>query len=171
MWGEEWEGKSILCSCDNEAVVDIINTGTSKDPTAMGLMRCLYFITAKFNLLISAIHVAGKANGLADALSRNNVPLFLSSFPQDDQQETLIPEALIKLLVDSKPDWTSQSWSSMFNSIFRHRCQRTQCVHTPQAFVDTPTSAPSTDTSHSPLQNQHSASSSASLGNGNSSIN
>ena len=48
IWGEEWEEKSILCRCDNEAVVHIINTGTSRDPVAMGLMRCLFFISAKY---------------------------------------------------------------------------------------------------------------------------
>ena len=30
--GAEWANKSILCHCDNEAVVHIINSGTSKDP-------------------------------------------------------------------------------------------------------------------------------------------
>ena len=43
IWGEEWEEKSILCRCDNVAVVHIVNTGTSRDPVAMGLMRCLFF--------------------------------------------------------------------------------------------------------------------------------
>ena len=64
VWGKHWENKSILCRCNNEAVVHIINTGTSKDPTAMGLMRCLYFIAAKFNLLLSATHLAGKQTAL-----------------------------------------------------------------------------------------------------------
>ena len=35
MWGKDWENKSILCRCDNEAVVHIVNTGTSRDPVAM----------------------------------------------------------------------------------------------------------------------------------------
>ena len=46
VWGAQWQGKSMLCRCDNEAVVAIINTGTSKDCEAMPLMRCLFFITA-----------------------------------------------------------------------------------------------------------------------------
>ena len=65
MWGKDWENKSILCRCDNEAVVHIINTGTSRDPVAMSLMHCLYFISARFNLLLSAVHIAGAANRLA----------------------------------------------------------------------------------------------------------
>ena len=56
IWGPNWFNKSILCWCDNKAVVHIINTGTSKDPQVMGLMRCLHFIAARFNFLLSAIH-------------------------------------------------------------------------------------------------------------------
>jgi hypothetical protein len=54
IWGADWANRSILCHCDNEAVVHILNSGMSKDPLVMGLMRCLHFITAKFNLLLSA---------------------------------------------------------------------------------------------------------------------
>lgn len=53
IWGPQWYNKSVRCLCDNEAVVHIIiNTGTSKHPAIMSLMRCLYFITAKHNTLI-----------------------------------------------------------------------------------------------------------------------
>ena len=72
IWGPDWVGKAVLCQCDNEAVVYIINTGTSKDPYVMGLMRC---ITARFDLLLRATHIAGIDNSLADALSRNNFTL------------------------------------------------------------------------------------------------
>ena len=68
VWGPAWVNKSILCRCNNKAVVNILNTSTSKDPTAMDLMRCLHFIAAKFNLLISAVHLAGKANSLEHSI-------------------------------------------------------------------------------------------------------
>ena len=126
VWGKYWENKAILCRCDNEAVVHIVNTGTSRDPVAMGLMRCLYFIAAKFNMLLSATHLAGKANSLADALSRNNAALFLSNYPQANHQGTPIPEALTDLLVGTQPDWTSPTWSSKFNFIFKQPCPITQ---------------------------------------------
>ena len=32
-WGPDWVGNAVLCQCDNKAVVYIINTGTSKDPS------------------------------------------------------------------------------------------------------------------------------------------
>ena len=163
IWGEEWEEKSILCRCDNEAVVHIVNTGTSRDPVAMGLMRCLFFISAKYNLLLSATHIAGTANGLADALSRNNLPSFLSNYPQANPLGTAVPDSLVNLLVGSKPDWTSPSWSGMFSSIFNRRYHNPQCAPTLQGNEDTTTFALAPVTIHSPPQSQSCANLSASL--------
>ena len=137
IWGTGWANKSVLCRCNNEAVVSIINFGTSKDPTVMCLIRCLYFIAAKFNLLISAVHLAGSANGLADALSRNNRVSFLINHPQANHLPSPIPAELLDLLVHSKPDWISPSCSKMFNSIFNQPSPQTQCVPTPLAIADT----------------------------------
>ena len=113
----------------------------------MGLMRCLYFIATKFKLLILATYLAGKANTLADALSRNNASYFLCTFSQAPRQIATIPTALTDLLVGTKPDWTSPSWSKMFKSIFNQPLQRAQCAHTHQATTGTPCSAPAVATS------------------------
>ena len=161
VWGTEWEYKSVLCRCDNEAIVNIINTGTSRDPIAMGLMRCLCFIAAKFKVLISATHLAGKANTLADALSCNNASHFLCTFPQAPRQSTPIPAALTDLLVGTKPDWTSPSWSRIFSSIFKQPSPKAQCTPIPQATTGIPISAPATAISPFLLQRLPSASSSA----------
>ena len=114
VWWLNWFNKSILCRCDNEAVVHIIDTGTSKDPQVMGLMRCLYFIAECFKLLLSAAHVSGVSNSLADTLSCNNLPFFLNT----TCRPLALPMALLNLLVHSKPDWMSPSWSSLFNNTF-----------------------------------------------------
>ena len=140
IWGVNWANKSILCRCDNEAVVYIINSGTSRDPKVMALIRCLHFIIARHNLLLSATHIAGTENTLADALSRNNLPLFFAHLPQVNRRPSPIPPALIDLLVHSKPDWTSRSWSSMFSTIFMQLSPQTQSVPTPLASDATPTS-------------------------------
>ena len=47
VWGSTWRGRTVLAQCDNMAVVDIINRGTSRDKTVMHLVRCLAFIKAK----------------------------------------------------------------------------------------------------------------------------
>ncbi len=62
--------------CDNTAVVNTLNSITSKDKEVMHLLRCLAFITAKFQFIIMASHLPGQLNTAADALSRNRVIVF-----------------------------------------------------------------------------------------------
>ena len=57
---------------DNAAVVAVINSGSSRENSLMHLMCCLTFIMAKYNFVVSAAHIRGIHNDLADALSRNN---------------------------------------------------------------------------------------------------
>ena len=120
LWCNALANKTILCLCDNEAVVSIINTGTSRDQAVMGLMRCLHFIAARFNLLLTATHISGASNISADALYRNNLPLFFFNNPHAQSFPTPIPSPLLELLIHARPDWTSPSWSSTFNAIFTH---------------------------------------------------
>ena len=80
----------------------------------MHLIRCLAFITAKFQFLLSASHIPGVENTVADALSRNKVVVFL----QANSVPAPIPAALLDLPLPSKPDWMSLSWIDMWNNIF-----------------------------------------------------
>ena len=73
VWGEEWSGKLIRCHCDNMAVVEVLNSGYSRDREMMHPLRCLFFIAEHFRIQVEAVHLPGKENGLADALSRNNI--------------------------------------------------------------------------------------------------
>ena len=159
IWGAQWENKSVLCRCDNEAVVQILNSGTSRDPIIMGLMRCLYFIAAKFSLLLSATHLAGADNILADALSRDNLDLFLTLHPQAHPSPHPIPAALLDLLIHSKPDWTSPSWSKTFNTLFNPPSPKTPCDPMNPAPDGIPHFAQALALTHSQHQNQPSASS------------
>ena len=107
VWGESWAGKSVWICSDNAAVVAVINSGSSKDHEVMHLMRSLVFISAKFNFITSATHLPRAHNQLADALSRSDASYFMSNYPQAQLTPTPIPQALIDLLMGSKPDWTS----------------------------------------------------------------
>ena len=51
IWGSNWRGKTIKCTCDNAAVLAIINSGRSKENLAMHLMRCLSFFLAHFDII------------------------------------------------------------------------------------------------------------------------
>ena len=118
LWGRSWTGKSVRFWCDNSAVVALLNSGSSKEEYLMHLMRCLTFIIAKFNFVVSALHVRGIHNVLADALPRDHRDYFLSHYPQAQPMPTTIPAALVDLLITSKPDWTSTHWTTLWNCIF-----------------------------------------------------
>lgn len=118
IWGHQWKGITVQVLCDNMAVVAILNQNTSRDQEVMHLLRCLAFITAKFQFIIAASHIPGVKNTSADALSRNKLDIFRSLHPQADEAPSQISAALLDLLLLSKPDWTSWSWTEMWNSTF-----------------------------------------------------
>ena len=94
----------------NSAVVALINSGFSKDNSLMHLMPCLIFIMPKYNFVVSAAHIKGVHNGLADALSRDDKAYFLSHYPQARATSASVPPELVELVVTKHPDWTSPHW-------------------------------------------------------------
>lgn len=119
VWGPHWVGRLVVCHCDNMAVVAVVNSGYSRDPTLMHLLRCLFFMVAHFQLQIKAVHVAGVSNVAADALSRNELSRFLQAVPEAVQFPTPIPQGLVDLLVRECPDWTSARWAQLFSNCFK----------------------------------------------------
>ena len=59
-------------------------------------------------------HIAGVHNAAADAISRNNLALFSSMFPQ--VPHVPIPQSVRDLLVEIQPDWGSHRWTDLFKS-------------------------------------------------------
>ena len=117
VWGKTWSGKTIMALSDNAATVQIITQHHSKDPTAMHLVRCLTLIECHHDFSIVSKHIPGHLNTLADALSRDNLPYFLSHCPQASATPTTIPLSLVQALIISRPDWTSVDWPSLLKSI------------------------------------------------------
>ena len=72
IWGHFWVKKHVLFCSDNDAVVHILNTRTSRVPCLIGLLHSLLFSTAHHRFFFSSQHVRGVKNQLADALSRFN---------------------------------------------------------------------------------------------------
>ncbi|CAG2242641.1 unnamed protein product [Mytilus edulis] len=81
LWGHEWSTKRILFHCDNMSSVYIINKGRSKCNVIMNLVRRLTWCAAKFNFVVHAVHVPGKENNIADALSRYQMKRFRQLAP------------------------------------------------------------------------------------------
>ena len=116
VWGRSWKGEVVVAHCDNQAVVEVINAGSCKDPGLMQLLRCLFFVSAHWRVTIRAIHIPGHHNTEADAISRNKLHLFHMQVPGANRTPTAIPTAAIDLLVHQQPDWTSPHWSRLFKT-------------------------------------------------------
>ena len=110
VWGHLWQGFMVRCLCDNAAVVAIVRSGSSRDPCVMHLMRCLFFFTARYQLILAPVHLPGKLNVAADHLSRDALSSFLQLTPgaKDSPMRGYIP--LSGLLILS----TSPTWSPFF---------------------------------------------------------
>ena len=107
VWGKQWKGLDVKCYSDNQAVVAVVQSRTSRDSDIMHLLRCLSFIEARFEFCMSADYIPGKCNDLADDLSRNHLSSFLQKAVNASPQPTAIPQPLRDLLMVEKPDWLS----------------------------------------------------------------
>ena len=118
VWGINWQGRTILARCDNAAVVGIVNSDSSKNPKAMHLMRCLTFLAAKMHFRVRATHIRGVDNILADALSRDNLSLFRTIFPQAHPHPFPVPEEALDLVLLREPNWIARDWTEQWISMW-----------------------------------------------------
>ena len=56
---------------------------------------------------------------MADAISCNNLVYLLSQVPEAASRRTVIPAALLTLLVEQHLDWTSPAWMQLFKNCFQ----------------------------------------------------
>ena len=91
-WGAHWSKRHIRFHRDNEAMVACLASGTSRSPEVTTLLRCLFMICAEHNFMVSALHIAGVTNNIADALSRSNLQVFRQLAPAARlQPDVMIP--------------------------------------------------------------------------------
>ena len=118
VWGTDLQNETVTVHCDNMGTVAIVNSGYSRVPGIMHLLRCLFFIQARFNIALWAVHVPGVQNTWADDISRDKAHSFLSQVPQGSYTRSAVPEQLMVLLVAQLPDWTSPAWTRQFGACF-----------------------------------------------------
>ena len=106
----------VLMYCDNQAAVISLNTGRCRETWTMLLIRCLFFIKAFYRLELRFVHLPGKDNVLANALSRNDIGYFYSQVPAAHRYR--IPPRVFNVLATQQPDWTSVTWTQLFSSCF-----------------------------------------------------
>ena len=100
VWGMHWQRLQVQFLCDNEAVVAVINSGLSKNPVTVHLLRRLVLVACLFHFSISACHVPGRHYAAADSLSRSRLQEFRHLHPTADSHPTPIPSALVSDLLN-----------------------------------------------------------------------
>ena len=118
VWGADWQNTTVTVHCDNIGTVAIVNSGYSRVPEIMHLLRCLFFIRARFHITLWAVHVPGVQNTWADSISRDKACSFLSKVPPGSYVRSAVPGQLVVLLVEQLPDWTSLAWTRQFVACF-----------------------------------------------------
>ncbi len=117
-WGGAWQGRQVICHCDNQVVVAGLRSRSSRNAAVMHLLRCLVFVEAHYRCYLHPMYIDTRSNHLADDLSRNNLPSFLSKVPGADLRPSRVPQPLLDLLLDTQADWISAHWRHRFSTIF-----------------------------------------------------
>jgi hypothetical protein len=81
------------------AIVNVLNSGTSKSHDIMHLLRLLTLEACRHNFVFLAAHTPGRDNSAADALSRLRLQEFRRVAPHSDLLPRPIPPSLLSLLV------------------------------------------------------------------------
>ena len=69
---EPWGNCKVAIACDNLAVVQVLNSGKTRDLTLAAIARNIQFQIAIMNIDLKVSHIPGKVNVIADLLSRWN---------------------------------------------------------------------------------------------------
>ena len=70
LWGSAWKGLRLTVFCDNEAVVQVLNSGKTRDALLGKLLRNIWLVSATNEFELRAVHLPGVENRVADLLSR-----------------------------------------------------------------------------------------------------
>ena len=73
----QWRDQHVLCYTDNTQAMSAVNRGTSVSKESMCVIRQIFWICALYNIYLSARHIAGEVNLLADWLSRTVIRGYL----------------------------------------------------------------------------------------------
>ena len=102
LWGSHWLGSRVLFRTDNQVVVAALMSFSACDPTMSHLLRCLFFFEAHFDVEHIVVHLPGRDNPAADAISHNKVDQF-NLCPQASPIPKAIPTSAVSLIMDTSP--------------------------------------------------------------------
>ena len=123
--------------CDNMAVVYAVNKKSARNPI---LLRLLCLFCAIYDITLVARHLPGASNAAADALSRDNLPLFMSLNPQ---ASIVISAALQHLLFNEQISMNSLTWTTRLRDTLEAASLAPLAQHMPAPCEGTSASASS----------------------------
>ena len=94
-WAPLLANHTIILHSDNTAVVHVLNSRTAKDAQLLHLIRKITLISLSHNVNYRAVHIPGKSNLLADALSRFQECPMQFALVKMDQSPTQISSQLL----------------------------------------------------------------------------
>ena len=116
LYGKKWEGKVVEFVIDNQAVVEIVKSGYSREAHLMHLTRLLVLIAYRCHFRFTASHIVGSDNSMADAISRNDTQSFLEQAPVTPSSPSQVPDSLLDL-VALNVTWLTPQWAASLNVI------------------------------------------------------
>lgn len=69
-WGHLWANSRVIIHTDSMVAKAILNKGTTRNSAIMRVLRELFWLSVTHNFDLTAIHIPGKLNDRADAISR-----------------------------------------------------------------------------------------------------
>ena len=70
LWAQSWANKRVRLYCDNQAVVQVLSTGNTRDVELGACAQNIWLLTAMYNVSIDFTHILGVQKSVADLLSR-----------------------------------------------------------------------------------------------------
>ena len=79
LWARDWAHSTVRFFCDNLAVVQVVRTGKTRDDMLALCLKNIWLITASHDVDLHIDHIQGRANVVADLLSRIHSPKAVDS--------------------------------------------------------------------------------------------
>ena len=77
-------------------------------------MVSMAFFEARYSFKMVATHIAGSQNVQPDDMSRDRLSSFLGKVEHRSvTAQSVLPQPLLDMLNNTKPDWTSQAWREL----------------------------------------------------------
>ena len=90
-WIHQFCNKQVILNCNNQGVVEMINTSSSRCKNCMVLIRLITLQCMNFNTRVFARHVSGISNDLSDSLSHDKLEKFFTLAKARNLKFTAMP--------------------------------------------------------------------------------